>query len=151
MPFFAQIVKEQNEQTIQMSRKFNLNFDDPNNLFKHSPEIEKQIKEGKRANIEWTPIVSNAEVRWNSIEVKQHSNELVEPVCPRSSTISIRKNEQDSKLICGKASKAFENTPNRYTQATRDTNAGLSIAYDHPQISERNNERQETIPFNRFS
>lgn len=151
MPFFAQIVKEQKEQNIQMSLKFNLNFNDQDNLFKKTPETERQIREGKRANIEWTQIKTGAEVRWNSYEAKEPTGELVLNACARSSSILIRNNEDSSKKLCGKPSAAFENTPHRYTQATRDTNAGMSIAYDHPQMSDRHHDRQETIPFIRFS
>jgi hypothetical protein len=38
MPFFAQIAKDQKEQSQQMSRKFNLNFESPDHLFKQTPD-----------------------------------------------------------------------------------------------------------------
>lgn len=115
MPFFASIVKDQKEQTLTMSRKFNLNLNDHENLFRQTPEALKEIKEGKRANIEWTPIKVNADVRWNSYEAKNSGKESQLEISQRNSSILIRNIEMTEKKMSGKPSNIFDSTPNRYT------------------------------------
>ena len=87
------------------------------------------MQDGSRAPIEWTPIKVSADIRRSSYENKTGPLSHIE-VQQRASQLVIGNIE--CKKMDGKPSNIFEDTPNRYTQVTRDTNAGISNAYDHP-------------------
>lgn len=143
------------EQNNKVGREFNLNFEE-DNIFKPSAQTLSEIQDGKRANIEWTPIKVNVEPRWNSYELKAlDSHMLVEShyAVPRNSSQLVRNVEEKSVYAKeGKPFEAYESTPNRFTQATRDTIANSSSVFDQCYSSDRKFAIKEQIPFeNRIS
>jgi len=60
MPFFKQIEKDRFSFNETMGKKFNLNFNDPDdNIFKPAKDAQIEIERGERANIVWEPIKSS--------------------------------------------------------------------------------------------
>ena len=54
-----------------MGCKYNLNFNNEENIFLQTAESLSEIKSGKRQNVEWVPIQTKAThlTRWNSMDV----------------------------------------------------------------------------------
>jgi len=69
-PFFVQIEKDRREYNDSMGKRYNLNFNNDDNIFSLAPEAESEIKKGARADIIWTPLKHSSEVRWNSYEAQ---------------------------------------------------------------------------------
>ena len=81
--FFQAIETDRVEVNNKMGCKYNLNFNNEENIFLQTAESESEIKSGKRQNVEWVPIQTKAHhlTRWNSMDVnfkvKPHTNSNV--------------------------------------------------------------------------
>lgn len=70
--FFQAIETDRVEVNNKMGCKYNLNFNNEENIFLQTAESISEIKSGKRQNIEWVPIQTKTQqlTRWNSMDIK---------------------------------------------------------------------------------
>jgi hypothetical protein len=69
--FFQAIETDRVEVNNKMESKYNLNFNNEDNIFLQTAESENEIKSGKRQNVQWVPIQTKSHhlTRWNSMDV----------------------------------------------------------------------------------
>jgi hypothetical protein len=73
--FFQAIETDRVEVNNVMGCKYNLNFNNEDNIFLQTAESDNEIKSGKRQRVEWVPIQTKAHhlTRWNSMDVNFNS------------------------------------------------------------------------------